>query len=58
MITYEDNGAYSVIVRLEGRKVGYILSKEGLVWWYKPKNGQPGQSFNSLDAVKRSLEEY
>ena len=56
MITYKDAGAYQLDVYLEKRKVGSILSAEGKTWWYKPKSGQPGEKFDSLTKVKRSIE--
>lgn len=56
MIKYEFNGNHEYRVLLEGKRVGTILSKEGKGWWYKPKNGQPGEVFDSLAKVKRSIE--
>lgn len=56
MITYKDEGDYQINVYLEKKKVGYILSNEGKIWWYKPMSGQPGEKFDSLAKVKRSIE--
>lgn len=56
MITYKDMGMYQIDVYLEKRKVGTIVSNTGKLWWYKPKSGQPGETFDSLAKVKRSIE--
>lgn len=56
MITYKDEGMYQFAVYLEKKRVGAILSAEGKSWWYKPKSGQPGEKFDSLAKVKRSIE--
>lgn len=53
MITYQQ----SVIVRLDGRKVGKIVQVEG-GWQYWPNRGPlKGEVLPTLEAVKRSLEE-
>lgn len=60
MISYKDNGDFEIHVMFEGKRVGSILSNkisiEGQRFWYKPKNGQPGENFDSLSKVKRSIE--
>lgn len=56
MITYEDNGMYSVIVREDGYKIGEILSFEGRIWWYKPLNGMPSsENFQNVEQVKLAI---
>lgn len=59
MITYAWNlTGNAVVVRLEGKHVGYIR-KIGSGWQYFPlgKN-EGGELFPTLDACKTSLEEF
>lgn len=44
-----------ILVRLDGKQVGRIL-KNADGWFYKPKGRAAGQTMQSPDAVKRSLE--
>lgn len=64
MITYENqNGKkvggvrlWGIDVRLDGRIVGDIrMNVNG--YFYKPTGRKPGETFPTIEAVKRSLEE-
>ncbi len=44
-------------VFLEGKKVGVITGSTGMGYWYKPRGGEPGKVFDTIDQVKRSIED-
>lgn len=63
MITYRKlTTGPGLSVLLEGRKVGEVIpitagfgKLQG--WHYKPKGAKPGETFLTVEAVKKSLEE-
>lgn len=58
MITYQDDGMYSINVFEDGYRVGSILSFEGKIWWYQPRNGLPSsENFDSVWGAKRYVEQ-
>lgn len=62
-ITYENqngrkiNGIrrWGIDVRLAGKIIGDIRSDRN-GWFYKPTDRRPGETFESIEAVKKSLE--
>ena len=47
----------NIEVRLDGKYVGTIRPNGASLWHYTPRGTKtPGESFPSVDAVKRSLE--
>lgn len=55
MITYETIIS-EIRVKLDGKHVGHIVGSSEMGWWYKPKGAQPGEKFDTIEEVKRSLE--
>lgn len=55
MITYDET-TQEIKVRLEGKHVGTITGSRSMGFWYKPKGGVPGERFDTVNEVKRSLE--
>lgn len=43
-------------VFLENKKVGTITGSAVMGYWYKPKGGEPGMVFDTVEQVKRSIE--
>lgn len=55
MITYDETTT-EIKVRLEGKHVGTITGSRSMGFRYKPKGGDPGEVFGTINDVKRSLE--
>jgi len=55
MITYDETTS-EIKVRLGKNHVGTITGSRSMGYWYKPKGGEPGEIFPTVNQVKRSLE--
>lgn len=57
-ITYSETRTGSIKVKLGGEYVGSIVRNGCAYWHYQPKGrgNPPGDSFTSIESVKRSLE--
>lgn len=58
MISYRHDGSspFKITVKLEGKVVGHIKRDTEGRYFYKPKSGLGGISFDTVDEVKASLE--
>lgn len=58
MITYRHDGMmpFKVTVKLEGKIVGKIVRPARDAYQYVAKGGQKGEIYDTLEAVKASLE--
>jgi hypothetical protein len=57
MITYQERSQSKILVRLEGRAVGYILRQGREGWQYRPYGVRAyGATFPTLEACKQSLQ--
>lgn len=58
MITYRHDGLkpFKITVKLDGKVVGHIRRDTERRYFYKPLGGLGGESFDTVEQVKASLE--